>query len=201
MMKWLVVVVVACSAAPRTPFVYAMPAHVGDLVTDDAAFGAFARELRRDLEGRRTPTKDERFTLAMLDALEDRWGEAVAQLDAIRAAEQDPRARAMTGLTIRVWADARAHGDEFRVALERVYAQLPVELVRSDLEMLRTMGTVFTRDVCRKLVEDALAGHAQITFDDAQAIVFQHYAVVRLVPVGAAIDAVLGGHGIGVKTP
>lgn len=32
--------------------------------------------------------------------------------------------------------------------------------------------------------------------DQAQAIAFQRYAVVRLVPVGAVIDQVLGAHGI-----
>jgi hypothetical protein len=140
----------------------------------------------------------------MLDALDDRWADAVGELDRLRAVETDPKAKAMTGLSIRVWADARAHGGDtaeaFGAALERAVAALPVELVRADLGMLRAMGQAFTPAVCQQLVDAEVGPHvragAVTDLQDAWAIVFQRYAVKRLVQVGPTIDRVLGAHGI-----
>lgn len=202
-------ILVACSAGTR-PHRYPVPAVVGQLVIDDDAFGRLARAVRADVEADlrgdlhdRKAEKDRRFVLALLDALDDRWTDAVAELDRIRAIETEPRARVMTGLTIRMWADARSHGGDtpeaFRDAMERMIVALPVELVRPDLTMLRTMGQVFTPETCRQLVNEAISAHVRdgtISLDDAQTIAFQRYAMKRLVQVGPVIDAVLGAHGI-----
>jgi hypothetical protein len=108
----------------------------------------------------------------------------------------------MTGLTIRVWADAIAHGGDaeaFRAALERRLSTMPIDLVRGHLGMLRAMGQVFSPDVCRKLVDDEIGAHLDhgaLSLEQAQAVAFQRYAVVRLVPVGTVIDQVLGARGI-----
>jgi len=205
----LVMGVAACGAA--TVHTLRVPPQVGTLVIDDVAFASFARDVRHDVEldvRGLNPTskrsKDERFVLAMLDALDDRWADAVAELDRLRDVETDPRANAMTGLTIRVWADARTHGgdttDAFRAALERAVARLPIDLVRADLGMLRAMGETFTPDVCRQLVDAEVGPHvrdgAVSELEDIWAIVFQRYAVKRLVQVGPTIDAVLGAHGL-----
>jgi len=210
-------VVAACGGAPAHPAAptahrYPVPTPVSQLLVDDASFAPLATALRRDTEADLAgplpdvkTTTDRRFTLALLDALDDRWADAVAELDKIRAIEPDPRAKVMTGLTIRIWADARSHGGEtpaaFHAALERMIATLPVTLVKDDLTMLRTIGQVFTVEVCRKLVDDHIKPVAgTISPDDAQAIAFQRYAVERLVPVGGDIDAVLEAHGIAAKT-
>jgi hypothetical protein len=103
--------------------IFAVPAAVGQLVLDDDAFAPFARVVRHDVEADLGHPMSEvmairkrRFVLAMLDALEDRWSDAVAELDRIRALETDAHAKVMTGLTIRVWADARDHGGDTREA-------------------------------------------------------------------------------------
>lgn len=215
----VLLLITACSAAPR-PRVdhpdqlprhrYPVPADVGSLVVDAAAFGELARPLRatveRDLADHdiRDPAslKDRLFVLALLDALDGRWPEALARIDRIAAIEVVPARKAMTGLTIRVWADARAHGgtpEAFRAALERKLAAMPIELVRADLSMLRTMGQVFSPALCRRLVDDEIGPHLDggaVSFTQAEAIAFQRYAVVHLVPVGKVIDEVLGARGI-----
>jgi hypothetical protein len=61
------------------------------------------------------------------------------------------------------------------------------------------MGQVFSPDTCRELVSKEIGPHVKdgaLSFEQVQAIAFQRYAVVRLVPVGKAIDEVLGTHGI-----
>jgi hypothetical protein len=188
---------------------YEVTGDVGRLVVDPTAFAELARRLRGDVEHDlaafdiRDPAslKNRLFTLALLDALDDRWTESLARIDRIAAVEVEPAARAMTGLTIRVWADAIVRGGDreaFRAALERKLSSMPTELVRAELSMLRTMGQVFTADVCRRLVEE-IGRHVAssgLTLEQAQAIAFQRYAVVRLVPVGDIIDRVLGIRGI-----
>jgi len=182
-------------------------------VVDGAAFAELGRAMRADIERDlagydirdRKSLKDHWFTLALLDALDGRWADAVAELDRIAAIEVNPADRVMTGLTIRVWSDALAAGgsrDAFGAALERRVAAMPIDLVRNHLSVLRTMGQVFTPEVCRGLVDDAIGGHLEggaLSLDQAQAVAFQRYAAVHLAPVGPVIDRVLGGHGIAAQ--
>jgi hypothetical protein len=70
--------------------------------------------------------------------------------------------------------------------------------------MLRTMGQVFTPDVCRQLLTQEVSPHVKdglVGIDQVHAIVFQRYAVVRLVPVGKEIDEALGALGVQALTP
>jgi hypothetical protein len=189
---------------------YPLTGPAGDLVVDAAAFANLAGKLRADIESDlarfdiREPEslKDRLFVLALLDALDNRWPAALARIDQIAAVETKPASKAMTGLTIRVWTDAIAHGGDataFHAALERKLATLPIDLVRDDLSTLRTMAQVFTPDVCRQLVESEIGRHLvnnSLSLEQAQAIAFQRYAVVRLVPVASAIDKALAARGI-----
>jgi hypothetical protein len=215
---FLALLIAACGSAPGPaagrPAQRADPRYrvtdAGRLVVDGAAFAELAQRFRPDVErdlasGAVRDGEGQRarwFLLALLDALDDRWDRAVANVDRAAALETTPADRAMTGLTIRVWADAIAHGGDpeaFRAALERKLTTMPIDLVRGQLAMLRAMGQVFSPDVCRKLVDDAIGAHLHdgaLSLDQVQAVAFQRYAVVRLVPVGAVIDQVLGAHGI-----
>ena len=204
----MIAMVIGACARP-TPR-YAVPANVGDLVIDDARFSQFAVAVRRDAEAEvrshgDATARDALFVLAMLDALADHWPAAVAKLDRIRAVETDRAKAIMTGLSIRIGADARAHGgatpESYAAALERVLATVPLDQVRDDLAMLRAMGKTFTPEVCRNMVADAVGPHVHdgtVDFTDAQTIVFQRYAAVILAPVGAVIDRGLAAHGIGL---
>jgi hypothetical protein len=222
-MKRLLVLLVlaACHATPASPSSHAsgapatpagarvvhVPHDVGTLATDVTAFAAFARELRTTLAGASAP--DELFVLAMLDALDDHWPAAVATLDRIAATDRDARARAMRGLTIRVWADALAAQHAagaaavtpaaFRDALAARVDALPARDFTAQLAELRAMAQAFTPDVCAQLLRESVGPHVHdgsVPLADAHAIVFMRYAVVRLVPVGAEIDAVLAARGI-----
>jgi hypothetical protein len=213
--RWALLVVVAgCASAAPAGHRYPVPPELGLLIVDDARFAELSRQLRADIEQdlsrhnlEREAKQDRLFVLALLDALAGRWPESLARIDEIAALEPDPGKKAMTGLTIRVWADARTHWgagpDEFRAALERRLATLPIPLVRGQLAMLRAMGQVFTPEVCRQLVNHELGpkvAAGTITFEVAQAVAFQRYAAVHLAPVGKVIDEVLGAHGIDLPT-
>lgn len=199
----------ACGAAGPSHHArtYRVPPDVGRLVVDEEAFAEFARPLRADLEADlarpevRDPDRKEReFTLAILDALDERWAPSEAALARIMARAEKPAERLMTGLTIRIWADAvRAGGkerDAFRDAAEKKIGALPTDVVHEQLEVLREMGRSFTPEFCRGLVDEhigpaARKGKGSIGFEDAQAVVFQRWALKRLSPVGDILVEIL----------
>jgi hypothetical protein len=200
----------ACSGvAPKTATTqktgrYHVPAEVGTLVIDAAAFAKFAAEVRPDLE-RESNAKDPEiakarlFVLAMLEGLDEKWPAALALVDRVAALEAKSEDKAMTGLTLRVWIDVHGDAEKYRVAFDSRVHALPRDKLGDQLAMLRTMGKVFTPDVCRQLVNQEVSPHVRdgtVSIDEVHAIVFQRYAVVRLVPVGAQIDEALGALGI-----
>jgi hypothetical protein len=200
--------------ASRPDHRYAVPADVERLLVDDAAFAPFARALRHDVEADvahgatldRSTRRDRLFDLALLDALDGSWELAVTRLDTIAAEEPDPGAKVMTGLTIRVWADARRAGGDlhaaFAAALEERVRHMPYELLETPFAVLREMGKVLTRDYCQQLVRDfagAEAATGSLSLEKADAVLFQRYVVVNLVPVGhetfEVMDRVIRSHG------
>jgi hypothetical protein len=198
------------STAPSAA-VYPVPSPIASIVTDRIAFATFAKAVRPDLEkdiknSDPTIAKSRLFVLAMLDALEDRWGDAVVALDKAALFETTPEGKAMLGLTLRVWNDARgisggaADHDAFRVALDTRLTGLKLNELMEQLLVLRAMGQTFTPEVCAELVATEVGPHVidgKVGIDDAHAIVFQRFAVVNLVPVGKVIDEVLAAKGIG----
>lgn len=207
--------IAACSgighrrAAPQEAKRYPVPAEVGSIVVDGAAFAMFATAIRPDLE-RESTSKDPEiakarlFVLAMLEALDEKWPSALAYLDKVRDLEAKPEDKAMTGLTLRVWTDVAGDPAKFRAAFEARAKVLPHDKLVEQLAMLRTMGQVFTPDVCRQLVNQEVTPHVKdgtVGIDQAHAIVFQRYAVVRLVPVGTDIDEVLAALGVQALQP
>src|SRR5687768_1107080 len=130
----------------------------------------------------------------MLDALDDRWESAVSKLDQIAANEPDRDKQELRGLTIRVWADTKSDED-FHTQLAAYVDRLPKQLV-PQLSDLRAMANALTPEVCRRLVEDHVGSRGEVTLEDIHVIVFQRYAVVRIVPVAQDIDDVLAARGV-----
>ena len=186
-----------------------VPADVGTLATDATAFAAFPAEIRPTLE-RESTSKDPEtakarlFVLAMLDGLDEKWPSSLAYLDRVRELEAKPEDKAMTGVTLRVWTDVAGDTSKFRAAFESRVTKLPREKLVEPLAMLRTMGQEFTPDVCRQLLTQEVSPHVKdgtVDIEQVHAIVFQRYAVVRLVPVGKDIDEALGALGVQALTP
>jgi hypothetical protein len=185
---------------------YAVPPDVERLLVDDAAFATLAAPLRRDLETELArgdmadieAQKSHLFTLALLDSLDGDWPGAVARLDQIATMERDPATRAMRGLTIRVWARAHAAGGDataaFRASFEAELALLPRDLVADDLAQMLAIAQTFSVEWCQAAIRDHVgptAASGSIPLDLAATVVFQRYAVLRIVPVAPTIIAVL----------
>lgn len=207
------VVLAACGSATAPPASpapagrYPVPAPVGSIVNDPAAFATFAAAIRPDVErDTRTVTdpvalQSRWFVIALLDALDDRYDAALSALDRVASFETSAAQKAMVGLTIRVHADAGVGvtAAAFRAALDARIDTLPVAELGAELSMLRTLGQVLSPALCQQLVDGAVGpAVTDGTVDMAQvhALVFQRYAVVKLVPYGKVIDEALAARGI-----
>ncbi|CAN5880153.1 hypothetical protein BH11MYX2_BH11MYX2_18800 [soil metagenome] len=195
------------TASPSAGGAYPVPTPIATIVTDDKAFAAFAKAIRHDLEAGATDkdpavAKERLFVLAMLDALDEKWDEAIETLDKAAALETDPVGKTMLGLTIRVWSDAHSDTspDAFQTAFDARLSAMKLDKVGDELVVLRTIAQSLTSaDVCAQQVAQEVGPHVSngaVSIDDAHAIVFMRYAAVRLVPVRVAIDETLGKHGI-----
>jgi hypothetical protein len=195
-------------AAPAAPAGrYPVPTPVGSIVNDAAAFATFAAAVRPDVE-RDTGTvtdpvalQSRWFVIALLDALDDRYDASLAALDRVASFEKTAARKAMVGLTIRVHADAGvgATAAAFRAALDARIDTLPVAELGAELSTLRTLGQVLTPDMCQQLVEGAVGPAVKdgsVDIEQVEALVFQRYAVVKLVPFGKVIDEALAAHAI-----
>jgi hypothetical protein len=186
---------------------YPVPTPVGSIVNDAAAFATFGAAVRPDVEhDTGTVTTPEAlqsrwFVIALLDALAGDYPASLAALDRVAALEKSPAQKAMVGLTIRVHADAGpdATPEAFRRALDARIAALPIAELGKELSTLRTLGQILSPAVCQKLVDDAIGPHVKagtVDIEQAQALAFQRYAIVKLVPYGKVIDEVLAARGI-----
>ncbi|HEY4057757.1 MAG TPA: hypothetical protein VGM39_14180 [Kofleriaceae bacterium] len=186
---------------------YPVPTPIAKIVTDDASFAAFAKAIRPDLEAGTSDkdpsvAKERLFVLAMLDALDNKWDEAIDTLDKAAALMPDAVGKQMLGLTIRVWSDARSDSspDAFQAAFDARLSAMKLDKIGDELVVLRTMSQSLTSvDMCAQQVAQEVGPHVasgNVGLDDAHAIVFMRYAALRIVPVRLAIDATLGKHGI-----
>jgi hypothetical protein len=188
------ILALACHASPRggDDARFDVPTDVGRLVIDDRAFETWAAKVRPTLETIANPQAQ--FIVAMLDALDERWQDAIAKLDNIAAHDPDEATRELRGLTIRAWADGGR--GSFRQRFAAHVDRLP-RSVRRDLSELRAMANLLTPTRCREIVEQQVGSkYGGVTLADVHVIVFQRYAVVRIVPVADDIDEVLGASGV-----
>lgn len=135
-------------------FQYAIKGKVEDLLASDAAFHPLAVEIRRNIESvfrdyeidDAATKRDLLSVLAALDVLEGRNDDARRRLDEIRAAEEKPAAKALSGLITRSILDARrASPDRTSPAFRKaVYDSvmgalnpLPFDVIQNDLKTLK----------------------------------------------------------------
>ena len=174
---------------------YPATGSVGHLVIDATAFAQLARSSRADVERDladfdirdRASLQNRWFTIALLDAMDGRLHEALAQIDWIAAVELWAADKMMIGPTIRAGLDAIAYcgGPEaVRVALQRKLSTMPIDLVRGRLAVLRTVGRVFTPEVCLDRVDEEVGAHVEHgarSLEQAPAVAFQRDVVVHVV--------------------
>jgi hypothetical protein len=131
-------------AADLPRFTYKLDSKIEDMVRDDAKFKPFAADLRRDLESvlaqydieDKATLRGILAELAQLDMLEGSYDAALARVAQVKALEDKPADKLLSGMTTRaIVAGVRTNPDRtsaaYLAAAARKAAHLPSRLVRT----------------------------------------------------------------------
>ena len=209
-------------AADMPRFTYRVEGPLEELVRDEAAFRRFAAELRRDNESvlasyeiaDRAMQRDLMRVLSVLDFLEGRYAESNARTLQIRALEDKPSDKLISGLQIHAMATARmgpaggdpqAYAREVQRLLREELRGLPYAVVENDIKGAKSgaelMGeSLIMGNVRNRLQPVVLKAGGVLSSDLAPAIVYARYALVERLPLKAVLVETLSEYLAANKT-
>jgi subtilisin family serine protease len=198
-------------AADLPRFSYPVSGKVEDIVRSAERFAPFAAAVRRDVEsvlaGYEIPDhateRDLLTLLALLDFLDGRYDAALSRADAIRALEDKPADQLLSGLRLRVMAQAakssggptapgypQAVADGLMAALK----PMPFAVIANDVRELKAgaevggEGRVIGR--LREVVQPIADRSGALSSDFAQMMIGARYTLVATLPLKATfVDA------------
>jgi len=152
---------------------YKITGKVSEMVNSDEAFGAFAAELRANLEetlknyeiSDKTTLKNIYGTLLTLDLLESKFDAALEKLELIKSLQEKPADKYLTGLFSNTYIRARketAPGDEaaFKKAFAQYYAEaykdLPWDIVQDQVQQSKGMTEMVSENLLLGLIQTKL---------------------------------------------
>lgn len=191
-------------AADLPRYAYPIDGKVEDLVRDEGKFRAFAAQLRRDVESTlarfdipdKAVERGYHATLAQLDYLDGDYAGALRRLDAIRALEEKPADKLLSGLAMRAMIDARAAGsappaEAFRRDVgRRVRAALdamPYATVANDVREIKASAEIAGEPLIigslRERLQPIVDKSGSLSSDFAPAVVNARYRLGNVVPL------------------
>jgi subtilisin family serine protease len=161
-------------AADLPQFEYKITGKVEDLVKSEEAFKPFAAQVRKNVESilRDYEIEDPATsrsllgTLAALDLLDGHDAECLKRLDEIRALEEKPAAKIMSGMTTRAILEGRRAASDrtspqYRqtvyAAVKKALEAMPYEVVQNDVKTARASTEI--------LSESFVVGQIRANFD------------------------------------
>lgn len=192
-------------AADMPRFTYKVEGPLEDVVRNDAAFRKFAAEVRRDNESvlagydiaDKAAQRQLLVVLAILDFLEGRYDEAGRRSEAVRALEEKPSDKLVSGLALRAMVAAQKKtgnitSDAYRKEFGRIVAAelkaLPYAVVENDIKGAKSSAELLGEALILGNVRDRLqpvvtkAGGV-LSSDLAPALVSSRYALLARLPV------------------
>jgi hypothetical protein len=197
-------------------FSYKIDGKLEDLVRDEAAFRRFAEQVRRDdlsvLDGYEIADKsahrDLLTVLAQIDFLEGRYAEAAKRAEEIRALEEKPADKLVSGMGIRtmVAAEAKvgnvtseAYRQEVGRQIAAELAKYPYPVIANDIKSLNRSAEITgealllggIRDQLQPVVDKA---GGVLSSDFAPAIVGTRYGLVARLPLKQTLIDTYGAY-------
>lgn len=191
-------------AADLPRFTYHIDGRLDELVGDDARFAAFAQALRRDTEsvlagydiGDKATLRTLLGTLAQLDFLDGRYDQALARAARIRALQDKPADKLLSGMTLRAIVDAQArvgdrNSDAYRRAVgaevSAALAKMPYDVVRNDVREMKMRAEIISKPLIlariREVLQPTVDKAGALSSDLAPQIVGARYALATSLPL------------------
>ncbi|MFO1293124.1 MAG: S8 family serine peptidase [Rubrivivax sp.] len=205
-------------AADLPRFSYKVDGPLEDIVRTPERFAPFAAALRRDVEsvldGYEIPDKATRRGLlnevAVLDFLDGRYDAALARAEEVRALQDKPADRLLSGLRLRLMAQAakavgRRDGDAYRravaVGLKQALEPLPFDVVANDVRELKASaelsGEALALGRVREVLQPIATRTGELSSEFAPGLLHARFALTASLPLkqtfiegfGAYLDA------------
>lgn len=191
---------------------YQVQSTVIELITSDELFAPFAAEVKTDIVAildeydiaDKTTLRNFHGTLFDLAMFDGEYAEALELIEQIRALQDKPARKHMTGLVsgsiIRARQEAGnkdsiAYREAFSRALSEAVAQLPWEVVQESIEEAKGMAEIYTENLLlgaiQSQLEPVVKQSGQLSGDRAARVIALRYMMQFQIPLKNEIVAVL----------
>ncbi len=160
-------------AADLPVFSYKVDGKLEALVRDDAKFGAFARELRRDIDSvlarydiaDKAKLREFLGVLVRLDLLEGRYDVALSGALRIRELEEKPADKLLSGMVVRAIVEARrvvgnTTSDAYRKEVSRLItadlAGMPYDVIQNEIKEAKAGAEILSEALALGYVNNVL---------------------------------------------
>ena len=194
-------------AADLPRFSYRIEGKLEDVVRQADRFAPFAAAVRRDTEsvlaGHDIADKGTRRdligTLAALDYLEGRYDSAVSRLDEVRALQDKPADKLLSGLRLRAMAQAakqhapgsEAFGKAVGESIRRELAGMPYPVIENDIKGAKAgselLGESLVLGRVREVWQPIVDANGALSSDFAPGVVNSRLALVAVLPLKATL--------------
>jgi hypothetical protein len=201
-------------AADLPRFSYPVSGSLEALVRSPEAFQPLAVALRRNTEsvlaGYDIPDKATRRDLlnqlALLDFLDGRWAQALARAEEVRALQDKPADKLLSGLRLRTLATAaqsHAPGSEaYRQAvadgLKRELSAMPYDLVQNDIKQAKAgaelMGEALMLGRVREVLQPMASASGALSNEFASELLQARFGLVAVLPLKATLVEAYGAY-------
>ena len=202
-------------AADLPRFNYRIDGKVEDLLRDDAKFKAFATQLRNDTESvlakyeipDKAVERGYHATLAQLDYLEGRHDDALVRLDRIRALEEKPADKLLSGLSLRAMIAAQRKlgsrtTDAYRQEVGRMIRaeldKMPYAIVGNEVKEIKASAEIVGEPLIlggvRERLQPIVDKAGALSSDFAPAVVSARYRLATTVPLKAVLVETYSGY-------
>ncbi|MEP7207843.1 MAG: S8 family serine peptidase [Casimicrobiaceae bacterium] len=202
-------------AADLPRFSYQLDGRVEDMIRDDDRFKPFAAQVRRDLESvlaqydieDRATQRQILGELAQLDLIEGNDAAALARLEAIKALEEKPADKLLSGTIARaVVAGVRtgappgseAYQAAARKSIETALATMPYEVIANEAKEAKASAELLGEGrligYLREVLQPSVDKNGSLSSDLAPSLVRIKYAARFLVPLKPVLVAGWSGY-------
>ena len=201
-------------AADLPRFSYALRGRLEDVVRDPAAFAPLAAALRRDTEsvlaGYDIPDKgaqrDLIGLLAVLDYLDGRYADTLTRVDQLRALQDKPADKLLSGLRLAAMARAaQAHGPAgaaFQPAvadgLATALAAMPYAVIANDIKQAKAgaelMGEALMLGRVREVLQPMASAAGELSNEFAPMLVNARFGLQAVLPLKAMLVEVYSSY-------
>jgi subtilisin family serine protease len=192
-------------------FSYAMPGEVEATIRDPQRFAAFAQQRRKDVEsvlatyeiGDKAAKRQLLNELVQMDMLEGRYDDALKHSNEIRALQEKPADKLLSGMTTRAFLAAAKKtgarsGDAYNAEVSRSLGAelgaMPYLTVRNDIEQSKAGTQTFSESLIigrvRNVLQPVASKTGSLSSDMAPAIISARYAIEYILPVRATLEQV-----------